>query len=321
MLTSDQESKIERWVQELRPDREGSAEHWNFIRDVVSDGGKVDVEEPDDAVASGVRSSVALAFANSQPPLLPPLEVTRAKYGDLDLLDYIRAGSFGWVFAAERPDRAAFAIKIQPIDRAADYEAFANEEWIVWKFRPEVIEHSALLQIHGSGKFEAEGRRYGWYAMPLLVDATDLCTFVHAQDRGPDEVAALVAPVVEALRLLHSHGFVHGDIAPKNILVSGGRPRLTDYGLSRKAGSGRLGTETYYPKEDLAKFEYSADLKALCRVLRSAFQLDRDVAPMGSKARRVNLGPYRHLRKILKASSEIGSFEHTIDEVQQALIS
>lgn len=40
------------------------------------------------------------------------------------------------------------------------------------------------------------------------------------------------ADILEGLWFLHSHKFIHRDIKPTNLLVSGGRVKLGDFGCS-----------------------------------------------------------------------------------------
>jgi eukaryotic-like serine/threonine-protein kinase len=48
----------------------------------------------------------------------------------------------------------------------------------------------------------------------------------------PGEVAATVATVADGLAELHRRGFVHRDVKPHNILFSGGRAKLADFGVA-----------------------------------------------------------------------------------------
>ena len=52
----------------------------------------------------------------------------------------------------------------------------------------------------------------------------------------PRAVARLGAQIAEALHAAHSHGVIHGDIKPENIVVQtgGGSPKLFDFGIARR---------------------------------------------------------------------------------------
>ena len=54
----------------------------------------------------------------------------------------------------------------------------------------------------------------------------------------PLALTQLGAQIAEALHTAHSHGVVHGDIKPENIVVqAGGAPKLFDFGIARQVGA------------------------------------------------------------------------------------
>ena len=54
----------------------------------------------------------------------------------------------------------------------------------------------------------------------------------------PLALAQLGAQIAEALHTAHSHGVVHGDIKPENIVVqAGGAPKLFDFGIARQVAA------------------------------------------------------------------------------------
>ena len=86
-----------------------------------------------------------------------------------------------------------------------------------------LVDHGALP---GGGSFVA--RRW--------IEGSDLLAW--SRDRGPEEIAAVVAEVCDALQHLHRQGFVHADLKPENILVTpAGSAVVVDFGLSQGTGA------------------------------------------------------------------------------------
>lgn len=71
-----------------------------------------------------------------------------------------------------------------------------------------------------------------------LVRGESLAAMVHTRGHlRPGETVTAITPVCEAVAALHAAGGVHGDIAPRNVMVTAdGRPLLLDLGAARVAG-------------------------------------------------------------------------------------
>lgn len=109
---------------------------------------------------------------------------------------------------------------------------------------PEFAAQPGMLRL-----FEQEARRVARLAHPNIVrirafhgDASPPCFSMEAID-GPDlraargrpaaELAALLAPVADALFRVHGLGLVHRDLKPSNVLLAAdGRACLTDFGVA-----------------------------------------------------------------------------------------
>lgn len=75
--------------------------------------------------------------------------------------------------------------------------------------------------------------REPFYVMELC-DGGSLADRLAASGRlDPVELVATVGAVAEGLVALHRRGMVHRDVKPHNILYSGGRAKLADFGLAR----------------------------------------------------------------------------------------
>jgi eukaryotic-like serine/threonine-protein kinase len=155
------------------------------------------------------------------------------------------------------------------------------------------LQHPNILPLHDSG--EAGGFLY--YVMPY-VEGESLRTRLSREGELPvADAIRILQQVADALRYAHSHGVIHRDIKPDNVLLSGYPPRergtvggwhalVTDFGvakalaesqrpegpagpkdLSTLTGTGlALGTPTYMAPEQAAAdphTDHRADIYAL----------------------------------------------------------
>ena len=76
-----------------------------------------------------------------------------------------------------------------------------------------------------------------------------------------DELDSVVAPLLDALQMMHAENFLHRDIAPDNIIVrSDGTPVLLDFGAARRAVAEMSRTMTGIVKAGYSPHEqYSSD--------------------------------------------------------------
>ncbi|XP_029977421.1 membrane-associated tyrosine- and threonine-specific cdc2-inhibitory kinase [Sphaeramia orbicularis] len=83
-------------------------------------------------------------------------------------------------------------------------------------------------------KFVAAWEEYGRLYIQTELCSTSLLLHAENQPPGPDEPAAwdYLCDLLSALQHLHSHGFVHLDLKPANVLITAsGRLKLGDFGL------------------------------------------------------------------------------------------
>ncbi len=144
------------------------------------------------------------------------------------------------------------------------------------------FDNASLVKVYRF--WEAHGTAY--MVMPFYEGRT-LKETLKAMGSAPDEewLMGLLAPLTEALNVIHRENWYHRDIAPDNImLLSGsGRPMLLDFGAARKVIEGMTQALTvilkpgYAPVEQYAEVPDMAqgpwtDIYALCAVVYYAIR-------------------------------------------------
>ncbi len=89
------------------------------------------------------------------------------------------------------------------------------------------LRHPHIISVLDYG-FDAGGRPF--FTMPLLEDAE---TVLEAGAGVPLDVRIdFLSRILQALEYLHRQGVIHRDLKPNNVLVSDGRLKLLDFGIS-----------------------------------------------------------------------------------------
>jgi len=167
---------------------------------------------------------------------------------DFEIIGLVGEGGFGIVYLAKDVslDRvvavkefmpSAFAGRVEGVRvavRAANHQAtyeaglrsFINEAKMLAKFA-----HPSLVEVYRF--LEANGTAY--MAMRYYQGET-LRQHLARGDMVFDEetIAQTMAPVFDALEMLHREQVYHRDIAPDNIMLADGRPVLLDFGSARR---------------------------------------------------------------------------------------
>lgn len=137
------------------------------------------------------------------------------------------------------------------------------------------LRHPAIVPVH-----EVSTRDGQPFIVSDFIDGPTLAQEIGRRRFSPDESAAIVAQLADALDYAHACGIVHRDVKPGNVLLpEPGRPVLADFGLAHLAraevGLTRqgdvLGTPAYMAPEqargDVGAVDGRTDVYALGAVL------------------------------------------------------
>ncbi|HEY7192786.1 MAG TPA: serine/threonine-protein kinase [Gemmatimonadales bacterium] len=91
------------------------------------------------------------------------------------------------------------------------------------------LSHPHILPMFDSG--EAGGHLY--YAMPLAEEGSLRARLQRERQLPLDDAIQINREVADALSFAHSHGIVHRDVKPENILFHGGHAVVADFGIAR----------------------------------------------------------------------------------------
>ncbi len=162
-------------------------------------------------------------------------------------------GGFGEVWLAEKRSSlmtTQVALKL-PLDPNPDLAAVQHEArlWLSASGHPNVLPVLDAEVFNGQvvivSEYAAGGSLSGWLKQ-------------HGGKAPSVEAAVtMTAGILEGLEYLHSlkpESIIHRDLKPDNVLLQGGRPRLTDFGISRVLKTAAMtqhasGTPHYMPPE------------------------------------------------------------------------
>jgi len=167
---------------------------------------------------------------------------------EFEILEVIGEGGFGIVYLArdhllhrdvalkeympasfaERGESRTVSVSSPRHEEAfeAGRRSFINEARLLAQF-----DHPALVRVHRF--WEANGTAY--MVMPYYRAPTLREVIVRGGPRPEAWLRAWLAPMLEALQVLHDQGIYHRDVAPDNVLMlDGERPVLLDFGAARQ---------------------------------------------------------------------------------------
>ena len=216
-------------------------------------------------------------------------------FGRFRLVRELGKGGAGVVYEAYDPERGgSVALKVL-------LDVFDGEERAIARFEQEAeavrdLSHPNVVQVYEAGS--VEGRMYISMELVQELSLDRILLAIRALTDPPPgrvwhqvldrhqvaavtkpsgdlvedygrRVAALFAPVADALHALHDRGLIHRDIKPHNLLLDHeGRLKLADFGLARVVGNtltvsrAIMGTPAYMSPEQAAGVSHGVDGRA-----------------------------------------------------------
>ena len=160
-----------------------------------------------------------------------PIDMTltpHARLGHYEILNSLGAGGMGEVYLAEdtRLGRKV-AIKLLPQHALSDEH---SQRRLVREARAAAgLDHPNICSIHEVG--EQNGQTF---IVMQNIEGETLASRIHKKPLELKESLDVAVQVADALAEAHSHGIIHRDIKPQNIMITArGQAKVMDFGLAK----------------------------------------------------------------------------------------
>ena len=194
----------------------------------------------------------------------------------------IGAGGMGTVYEAE-DGRLLRTVAVKVMNGNHHFE----EDWrdrLVSEARAAArLKHPNVCAVYDVGCYEGID-----VLVMELVKGTPLSERIAKGPLPLNQALEIASAIASALAEAHSHGVVHRDVKPENILLTRGGPKLLDFGIARwlkevENGGELSGTPAYMAPESMAgEIDARADIFALGAVLQEMItgqRFDREAPP------------------------------------------
>lgn len=122
-----------------------------------------------------------------------------------------------------------------------------NEPGFIERFRGEArvvatLSHPNIVRVYDYGESPMQGGGQVAYLVMEFISGEALTAQLQRQGRlTAAETLPIIAQAAEALHAAHSHGIIHRDVKPGNLMITpNGTVMLTDFGIARSALTGGL---------------------------------------------------------------------------------
>ncbi len=182
------------------------------------------------------------------------------KIANFRIMAELGRGGMGIVYKALDEERDKLvAIKVLPPNFLEDRR---KAQYLDHEFKIALaLSHPNIIRFHKLIKLPLPGeRKKRGFLIMELVDGWNMRKHIKEQDLTIFQGVDLTLLVCKGLEYIHTHGIVHGDIKPENILMAQGSiVKIADFGLSRADSRFSLsreklrGTKRYMAPEQLTR--------------------------------------------------------------------
>jgi len=161
------------------------------------------------------------------------VEIGRIVGGRYRLMELLGEGSFATVYRAhEIAQNRDVALKLLRPEFARNPDFMSDFRWQARVAAS--LDHENIAAVYDFGTDAA-----GTYLVAEYVDGADLATLLERNGPVPPRRAAeAAAEVGRALQAAHDRGLPHGDLQPRNVMVTrDGHVKVTDFGIARAAAA------------------------------------------------------------------------------------
>ena len=153
-----------------------------------------------------------------------------SKLRSYQMIRTIGTGHFGTVFLAEK-DGVPYAVKFLNLSSDAKLIKRFLEELEIYTR----ITHEGMVKIFEYGFDHHKMYPYIDKAFPYIVmefiDGPSLLEVIRRNALSLTEKIELLRQIALPLKVVHEHGLVYRNVKPGNILMTKGKPKLTDFGM------------------------------------------------------------------------------------------
>ena len=197
----------------------------------------------------------------------PPSPLPR-QIGPYKIESLLNKGGMSLLYMGIHPvSREVLAIKVlspQFVTHTEMVARFLKESKIIG-----MTNHPNIVKLYGEGQWEG-----GLYIAMEFIRGISLRQFIEQQSLSMKRCIDIILQVAYALAHLHSHGVIHGDLKPENIIITeDGEVKVIDFGIARlheevknEKNPKIAGTPTYMSpeqKEDPSKVSFASDIYSL----------------------------------------------------------